>query len=407
MPKYKTYDDVPVKKKYKTYDDVKVKTHWEEDVSQPLDGDSAANNPIAPALILAKRDGNVAAAKELLDNAPYVQAGRDGINFYADAVAEIERQDAAAKTAAVQATMQPMGYGGLPKALRDGSMPKKKNTKVKETRREGNPKYNDDYVSGVDYPKFRPYDDVEKELADVQARRDTDFNARFPEAGELVQRSIGGKDADADRQLRELAQQYADENAAYDAHIAELKKEAKDSKNKTVLQRRERAAKQTVDTEQTRFSSPELRTIDEKIKNAEAELAAAESAQTTAKDAERALREYEDELRANGVSEQYFGEDSRYIELAQAAGNAKKSAASQKNAADANLYALRGAKTLASVSEEDRAAILFGVRVMRGNSAAGMNTSIPQTFDFSTGKYRVLTEDEYKQIKADYNAAIR
>lgn len=381
--------------------------NWEEDASQSLDGDSAANNPIAPALILAKRDGNAAAAKKLLDNAPYVQAERDGINAYADAGAEIERQDAAAKDAAVQATMQPMGYGGLSKALRDGSMPKKKNAKVKETRREGNPKYNDDYVSGVDYPKFRPYDDVEKELADVQARRDTDFNARFPEAGELVQRSIGGKDADADRQLRELAQQYADENAAYDARIAELKKEAKDSKNKTVLQRRERAAKQTVGTEQTRFSSPELRTIDEKIKNAEAELAAAESAQMTVEDAERALREYEDKLRANGVSEQYFGEDSRYIELAQAAGNAKKSATAQKNTADANLYALRGAKTLATLPEEDRAAILSGVRVMRGNSAAGMNTSIPQTFDFSTGKYRVLTEDEYKQIKADYNAAIR
>ena len=381
--------------------------NWEEDASQSLDGDSAANNPIAPALILAKRDGNAAAAKKLLDNAPYVQAERDGINAYADAAAEAERQDAAAKAAAVQATMQPMGYGGLSKTLRDGSMPKKKNTKVKETRREGNPKYNDDYVPGVDYPKFRPYDDVEKELADVQARRGTDFNARFLEAGELVQRSIGGKDADADRQLRELAQQYADENAAYDARIAELKKEAKDSKNKTVLQRRERAAKQTVDTEQTRFSSPELRTIDEKIKNAEAELSAAETAQTTAKDAERALREYEDELRANGVSEQYFGKDSRYIELAQAAGNAKKSATAQKNTADANLYALRGAKTLATLPEEDRAAILSGVRVMRGNSAAGMNTSIPQTFDFSTGKYRVLTEDEYKQIKADYNAAIR
>ena len=93
--------------------------------------------------------------------------------------------------------------------------------------------------------------------------------------------------------------------------------------------------------------------------------------------------------------------------LAQAAGNAKKSATAQKNTADANLYALRGAKTLATLPEEDRAAILSGVRVMRGNSAAGMNTSIPQTFDFSTGKYRVLTEDEYKQIKADYNAAIR
>ena len=349
----------------------------EDDVPQPPDDDTAANDPAVP------------------------------INAYADAAAEAERQDAAGKDAAVQATMQPMGYGGLSKALRDGSMPKKKNAKVKETRREGNPKYNDDYVSGVDYPKFRPYDDVEKELADVQARRDTDFNARFPEAGELVQRSIGGKDADADRQLRELAQQYADENAAYDARIAALKKEVKDSKNKTVLQRREQAARQTTDAEQNRFSSPSLRAVDEKVNKAEAELVAAETAQTSAEDAERALREYEDELRANGVSEQYFGEDSRYIELAKAAGNAKKSATAQKNTADANLYALRGAQTLAALSEEDRAAILAGVRAMRGNSAAGMSTSIPQTFDFSTGKYRVLTEDEFKQIRADYNAVIR
>lgn len=406
MPKYKTYDDVPVKKKYKTYDDVKVKTHWEEDASQPLDGDSAANNPIAPALILAKRDGNVAAAKELLDNAPYVQAGRDGINSYADAVAEIERQDAAAKTAAVQATMQPMGYGGLSKALRDGSMPKKKNTKVKETRREGNPKYNDDYVSGVDYPKFRPYDDVEKELADVQARRDTDFNTRFPEAEALVQRSIGGKDADADRQLRELAQQYADENAAYDARIAELKKEAKDSKNKTVLQRRERAAAQTADAEQTRFSSPELRTIDEKIKNAEAELAAAETAQTTAEDAERALREYEDTLRANGVSEQYFGEDSRYIELAQAASDAKKSAASQKNAAGADLYALRGAKTLATLPEASRDAIFQYVACDNTGVIDTRSFSGARIVDLQTGKRKYITKDEFVKIRDAYDAAI-
>ena len=406
MPKYKTYDDVPVKKKYKTYDDVKVKTHWEEDVSQPLDGDSAANNPIAPALILAKRDGNAAAAKKLLDNAPYVQAERDGINAYADAVAKIERQDAAAKAAAVQATMQPMGYGGLSKALRDGSMPKKKNAKVKETRREGNPKYNDDYVPGVDYPKFRPYDDVEKELADVQARRDTDFNARFPEAGELVQRSIGGKDTDADRQLRELAQQYADENAAYDARIAELKKEAKDSKNKTVLQRRERAAKQIVDTEQTRFSSPELRTIDEKIKNAEAELSAAESAQMTVEDAERALREYEDELRANGVSEQYFGEDSRYIELAQAAGNAKKSATAQKNTADANLYALRGAKTLATLPEASRDAIFQYVACDNTGVIDTRSFSGARIVDLQTGKRKYITKDEFVKIRDAYDAAI-
>ena len=406
MPKYKTYDDVPVKKKYKTYDDVKVKTHWEEDASQPLDGDSAANNPIAPALILAKRDGNDTAAKELLDNAPYVQAGRDGINSYADAVAEIERQDAAAKTAAVQATMQPMGYGGFSKALRDGSMPKKKNTKVKETRREGNPKYNEDYVSGVDYPKFRPYTDAEKELADVQARRDTDFNARFPEAEALAQRAIGGKDADADRQLRELAQQYADENAAYDARIAELKQEAKDSKNKTVLQRREREAAQTADAEQTRFSSPELRTIDEKIKNAEAELAAAETAQTTAEDAERALREYEDTLRANGVSEQYFGEDSRYIELAQAASDAKKSAASQKNAAGADLYALRGAKTLATLPEASRDAIFQYVACDNTGVIDTRSFSGARIVDLQTGKRKYITKDEFVKIRDAYDAAI-
>lgn len=348
----------------------------EEDVSQPSDDDTAANNPAVP------------------------------INAYADAVAEIERQDAAAKDAAVQATMQPMGYGGLSKALRDCSMPKKKNTKVKETRREGNPKYNDDYVSGVDYPKFRPYDDVEKELANVQARRDTDFNARFPEAGELVQRSIGGKDADADRQLRELAQQYADENATYDARIAELKKEAKDSKNKTVLQRRERAAKQTVDTEQTRFSSPELRTVDEKIKNAEAELAAAESAQMTVEDAERALREYEDELRANGVSEQYFGEDSRYIELAQAAGNAKKSATAQKNTADANLYALRGAKTLATLPEASRDAIFQYVACDNTGVIDTRSFSGARIVDLQTGKRKYITKVEFAKIRDAYDAAI-
>ncbi len=348
----------------------------EDDVPQPSDDDTAANNPAVP------------------------------INVYADAVAEIERQDAAAKAVAVQATMQPMGYGGLSKALRDGSMPKKKNTKVKETRREGNPKYNDDYVSGVDCPKFRPYDDVEKELADVQARRDTDFNARFPEAGELVQRSIGGKDADADRQLRELAQQYADENAAYDARIAELKQEAKDSKNKTVLQRRERAAKQTVDTEQTRFSSPELRTIDEKIKNAEAELSAAETAQTTAKDAERALREYEDELRASGVSEQYFGEDSRYIELAQAAGNAKKSAASQKNAASADLYALRGAKTLATLPKASRDAIFQYVACDNTGVIDTRSFSGARIVDLQTGKRKYITKDEFAKIRDAYDAAI-
>lgn len=348
----------------------------EDDVPQPSDDDTAANNPAVP------------------------------INAYADAGAEIERQDAAAKAAAVQTTMQPMGYGGLSKALRDGSMPKKKNAKVKETRREGNPKYNDDYVPDVDYPKFRPYDDVEKELADVQARRDTDFNARFPEAGELVQRSIGGKDTDADRQLRELAQQYADENAAYDARIAELKKEAKDSKNKTVLQRRERAAKQIVDTEQTRFSSPELRTIDEKIKNAEAELSAAESAQMTVEDAERALREYEDELRANGVSEQYFGEDSRYIELAQAAGNAKKSATAQKNTADANLYALRGAKTLATLPEASRDAIFQYVACDNTGVIDTRSFSGARIVDLQTGKRKYITKDEFAKIRDAYDAAI-
>ena len=63
--------------------------NWKEDASQTPDDGAAANGPAVP------------------------------INAYADAAAEAERQDAAAKDAAVQATMQPMGYGGLSKALRE------------------------------------------------------------------------------------------------------------------------------------------------------------------------------------------------------------------------------------------------------------------------------------------------
>lgn len=376
--------------------------NWEEDASQPLDGDSAANNPIAPALILAKRDGNVAAAKELLDNAPYVQAGRDGINSYADAVAEIERQDAAAKAAAVQATMQPMGYGGLSKALRDGSMPKKKNTKVKETRREGNPKYNDDYVSGVDYPKFRPYDDVEKELADVQARRDTDFNARFPEAGELVQRSIGGKDTDADRQLRELAQQYADENAAYDARIAELKKEVKDSKNKTVLQRREQTAAQTVQAEKARYETPALRGIDDRISALESKLnRSADEEEAAFHKAYPRAAELWNAMESGTVPP---GDGAAYLtEYAELQNKWEK----QNTQDEAELYALRGAKTLAALSEEDRMAILNGVKA-RGELDGTRRGEFPaHYFDFSICAYKDISQEKYEEIRAAYDAAIR
>ena len=376
--------------------------NWEEDASQPLDGDSAANNPIAPALILAKRDGNVAAAKELLDNAPYVQAGRDGINSYADAVAEIERQDAAAKAAAVQATMQPMGYGGLSKALRDGSMPKKKNTKVKETRREGNPKYNDDYVSGVDYPKFRPYDDVEKELADVQARRDTDFNTRFPEAEALVQRSIGGKDADADRQLRELAQQYADENAAYDARIAELKKEVKDSKNKTVLQRREQTEAQTVQAEKARYETPALRGIDDRISALESKLnRSADEEEAAFHKAYPRAAELWNAMESGTVPP---GDGAAYLtEYAELQNKWEK----QNTQDEAELYALRGAKTLAALSEEDRMAILNGVKA-RGELDGTRRGEFPaHYFDFSICAYKDISQEKYEEIRAAYDAAIR
>lgn len=402
--KIATFDDVQVtkKRKYATFDDVEAARNWEEDASQPLDGDSAANNPIAPALILAKRDGNVAAAKELLDNAPYVQTGRDGINSYADAVAEIERQDAAAKAAAVQATMQPMGYGGLSKALRDGSMPKKKNTKVKETRREGNPKYNDDYVSGVDYPKFRPYDDVEKELADVQARRDTDFNTRFPEAEALVQRSIGGKDADADRQLRELAQQYADENAAYDARIAELKKEVKDSKNKTVLQRREQTAAQTVQAEKARYETPALRGIDDRISALESKLnRSADEEEAAFHKAYPRAAELWNAMESGTVPP---GDGAAYLtEYAELQNKWEK----QNTQDEAELYALRGAKTLAALSEEDRMAILNGVKA-RGELDGTRRGEFPaHYFDFSICAYKDISQEKYEEIRAAYDAAIR
>lgn len=427
MPKYKTYDDVPVKKKYKTYDDVKVKTHWEEDASQPLDGDSAANNPIAPALILAKRDGNVAAAKELLDNAPYVQAGRDGINSYADAVAEIERQDAAAKTAAVQATMQPMGYGGLSKALRDGSMPKKKNTKVKEIRREGNPKYNDDYVSGVDYPKFRPYDDVEKELADVQARRDADFNARFPEAEALVQRSIGGKDADADRQLRELAQQYADENAAYDARIAELKHEAKDSKNKTVLQRREREAAAAKNNANARYDSAAFADLNVKISATESDTKKRTSEYDMQLEKLRAERDSvakqrdalysgaqnhsmdaETEYRFYATNQRGYELHLKVKQLDKQIADTEKKRAQAINAGESEIYRLRGAQTLATLPEASRRAILIGAGLGgRASSVSHRPTARTFTkFNYQTGEKEGISREEWNAAKAEYDAAL-
>ena len=427
MPKYRTYDDVPVKKKYKTYDDVKVKTHWEEDASQPLDGDSAANNPIAPALILAKRDGNVAAAKELLDNAPYVQAGRDGINSYADAVAEIERQDDAAKAAAVQATMQPMGYGGLSKALRDGSMPKKKNTKVKETRREGNPKYNDDYVPGVNYPKFRPYDDVEKELADVQARRDTDFNTRFPEAKALVQRSIGGKDADADRQLRELAQQYADENAAYDARIAELKKESKDSKNKTVLQRRERAATAAKNNANARYDSAAFADLNVKISATESDTQKRTSEYDMQLEKLRAERDSvakqrdalysgaqnhsmdaETEYRFYATNQRGYELHLKVKQLDKQIADTEKKRAQAINVGESEIYRLRGAQTLATLPEASRRAILIGAGLGgRASSVSHRPTARTFTkFNYQTGEKEEISREEWNAAKAEYDAAL-
>lgn len=427
--KIATFDDVQVtkKRKYATFDDVEAARNWEEDASQPLDGDSAANNPIAPALILAKRDGNVAAAKELLDNAPYVQAGRDGINSYADAVAEIERQDAAAKAAAVQATMQPMGYGGLSKALRDGSMPKKKNTKVKETRREGNPKYNDDYVSGVDYPKFRPYDDVEKELADVQARRDTDFNTRFPEAEALVQRSIGGKDADADRQLRELAQQYADENAAYDARIAELKQEAKDSKNKTVLQRRERAATAAKNSANARYDSAAFADLNVKISATESDTQKRTSEYDMQLEKLRAERDSvakqrdalysgaqnhsmdaETEYRFYATNQRGYELHLKVKQLDKQIADTEKKRAQAINAGESEIYRLRGAQTLATLPEASRRAILIGAGLGgRASSVSHRPTARTFTkFNYQTGEKEEISREEWNAAKAEYDAAL-
>lgn len=401
--------------------------NWEEDASQPLDGDSAANNPIAPALILAKRDGNVAAAKELLDNAPYVQTGRDGINSYADAVAEIERQDAAAKAAAVQATMQPMGYGGLSKALHDGSMPKKKNTKVKETRREGNPKYNDDYVPGVDYPKFRPYDDVEKELADVQARRDSDFNTRFPEAEALVQRSIGGKDADADRQLRELAQQYADENAAYDARIAELKKEAKDSKNKTVLQRRERAATAAKNNANARYDSAAFADLNVKISATESDTQKRTSEYDMQLEKLRAERDSvakqrdalysgaqnhsmdaETEYRFYATNQRGYELHLKVKQLDKQIADTEKKRAQAINAGESEIYRLRGAQTLATLPEASRRAILIGAGLGgRASSVSHRPTARTFTkFNYQTGEKEEISREEWNAAKAEYDAAL-
>ena len=392
MPKYKTYNDVPVKK-YKTYNDVKVKTNWEEDASQPPDADTVSNNPIAPALILAKKDGNAAAAKQLLDAAPYSAESRAQVDAYTDAVLAAEKQAADAKNAAVQATIQPMGYGGLSKALREKTLPKKETAKVRETMREGNPAYNDDYAPGVDYPKFRAQADIDYELSAAEQHRAENLPTRYPEAAELTRKAIAG-DAAANEQLQALAAKYAKENAAYDKRIAELKREKKDSKNKAVVYRRERVAAKTAAAEAERFGDAALADVSNGIQAARKARRTADAAQREADAAEAALGDYEDTMRANGVSEQCFGTDSHYIELAQAANDAKKRADTQKNAADAELYTLRGAKTLADCSAEDRAAILAGVLATRTSGVPGMRTSIPEMFDFSAGERRAITVEE-------------
>ena len=406
MPKYKTYNDVPVKK-YKTYDDVKVKTHWEEDASQPLDADTVANNPLTPALTRAKKDGSTAAAKQLLDAAPYSPEARTQLDAYTDAALAAEKQATDAKNAAVQATMLPMGYGGLSKTLRSRELPKpkKETTKTKETLREGNPTYNADYVSGVDYPKFRTQEDIDYELSAAEKHRAEDLPTRYPEAAELTRKAIAG-DAAANEQLQAFAAKYADENAAYDKRIAELKKEKKDSKNKTVAYRREKEADGAAAAEAERFSDAALVDVGNGIKAAQEAQRAAEAAQREADAAEAALHDYEDTLRANGVSEQYFGTDSRYIELAQTANDAKRSAESQKNAVDADLYTLRGAQTLMMLPEASRNAIFQYVACDGTGIVDTRKWTGTRTIDLQSGQRKYVTKDEFIKIRDAYNTAI-
>ena len=424
MPKYKTYNDVPVKK-YKTYDDVKVKTHWEEDASQPLDADTIANNPITPALARVKKDGNSAAAKQLLDTAPYNAESRVQADAYTDAVLTAEKRAADAKNAAVQATIQPMGYGGLSKALRDRELPKKEMSKTKETLREGNPAYNDDYAPGVDYPKFRTQEDIDYEIASAEKHRAENLPTRYPEAAELTRKAIAG-DTAASEQLQALAAKYAEENAVYDQRIAELKKEKKDSKNKAVLQRRERAATAAENNANARYDSAAFADLNAKISATESDtqkrtseydmqlekLCAERDSVAKQRDAlysgaQNHSMDAETEYRFYATNQRGYELHLKVKQLDKQIADMEKKRAQAINAGESEIYRLRGTQTLAELPEEDRAAVLNGVLAMRGNSAAGMNTSIPQTFDFSTGKYRILTEDEFKQIRADYSAVIR
>ena len=298
-------------------------------------------------------------------------------------------------------------------------------SQVKETRRAGNPKHNDDYVSGVDYPKIRSVEDIESELGTYKKQRATSFEDRFPDAAKIAGQAIGGKDADADWRLQELAQQYADENAAYDAHIAELKKEAKESKNKTVLQRREREAAAVKSDASARYDNATLVDLNGKISATESNTQKRTSeydAQLEKLRTERdSIAKQRDALYSGAQNHsmdaeteyRFYATNQRGYELhlkvkqldKQIADTGKKRAAAI-NAGESEMYSLRGAQTLATLPEASRDAIFQYVACDNTGAIDTRSFSGARIVDLQTGKRKYITKDEFVKIRDAYDAAI-
>ena len=300
-------------------------------------------------------------------------------------------------------------------------------SQVKETRRAGNPKYNDDYVSGVDYPKIRSVEDIESELGTYKKQRATSFEDRFPDAAKIADQAIGGKDADADRQLRELAQRYADENASYDAHIAELKKEAKESKNKTVLQRREQEAAAVKNDANARYGNAAFADLNGKISATEGDTQKRTSEYDMQLEKLRAERDSvakqrdalysgaqnhsmdaETEYRFYATNQRGYELHLKVKQLDKQIADTEKKRAAAINAGESEMYSLRGAQTLATLPEASRRAILIGAGLGgRASSVSHRPTARTFTkFNYQTGEKEEISREEWNAAKDEYDAAI-
>ena len=299
---------------------------------------------------------------------------------------------------------------------------KQEKSKVKETMRAGNPAYNDDYVSGVDYPKFRTQKDIDYELSAAEKHRAENLPTRYPEAAELTRKAVAG-DAAANEQLQALAAKYAEENDAYGKRIAELKREKKNSKNEAIVYRKERAAKSVSNAAKAYFdesNTPD--SIDAEIENATANSGKAvdeyDAQLSVLREKREKVAEERDDLytgaQNHGNDDRFYATNPRGYKLHLEVQNLDRQIAEleqKKNEAEetgkSEAYRLRGAKTLASLPQEAQKAILIGATLGGHQSYVSHRPKRSYTrLNYATGEVEDITRDEWNAAKSEYNAAI-